>query len=142
MIKTWLAVTEMHVASLWFPFELLPLAPCFFPLPRPCKNLFRHHASSDELAAFLLPGTAVASGPLPCHLGLAGLGLRAPWLPLAGSHWWGHLGVALDFQLPAAGAHEADDTQPLPNTQCIIPTINPAFNMTQVQSTPSRGRPS
>lgn len=102
------------------------------------QKLLQHHSCWGELAASLQPRTDVSSVPLLCRLGSAGFGLWAPdcWYPSVRAP-----GVCSWPSAPARWSTSGRWCPSLPDTQHIIPNINPAFNMAQVQSTPPRGHP-
>lgn len=131
---------SISLVPVWTPATCSMLLPASSAM----QKLFQHHAKSDDLTASLLLRTDAASSPLLCCLGLA-------WVvhSLAPAHWYpsGRACGGLHLTFGSWPLEHVREMIPSPcltslsNTQHIIPAINPAFNTTQVQWTPSRGCP-
>lgn len=116
----------MHVASLQFPFELLPLDPCFFPLPQPCKD---YSSTAVAQMSWVLPSCLAVMWP-PA-LFCAVWGCSCFLVPMGEGTWE----LALSFG--SKHSRQVISTLCLAN-QTHHPTIYPAFSMAWVQPTPSR----
>lgn len=129
MIKRRVSAAEMHVASLQFPFELLPLDLYFFPLPQPYKD---YSSTTVARMSWVLPSCLALMWPqaLFCTVWDCSCSL----VPISEGIW--------QFLLSFGSKH----SRQVISTPCLAnqihhPTINPAFSMAWVQPSPSRAYP-